>query len=103
MSDLVEMAEGTAAGKQRKLMIALVWLVFVAGLALQAFSPHLTVEHNTFVVSSDSVPAGSVIDPRSLVQRERYFQAASAALVLIGALGLAFAYREVLRRSFSGR
>jgi len=72
-------------------------------LAVQVFSPHLPIEHNSFLVSEDVVPAGSVVDPRALVNRQRSMQATSAVLVLIGVIGLAIWYREALSRSLTRR
>ena len=80
---------------------ALLWLLFCAGLGLQFFSPHLKVEHDSFVIPQSAMKAGSVIDPRALVHRERLIQGASAGLVLVGTIGLAICYREALRRSLS--
>jgi hypothetical protein len=85
----------------RSLLPALLWLSFCAGLIVQIFSPHLPVEHNSFVISAGLVPPGSVIDPRALVSRQRFMQASSAALVLVGAIGLAIWYRETLSRSLT--
>lgn len=82
---------------------ALLWLLFCAGLALQVFSPHLAIEHNSFVILAKDAPPGSVVDPRALVNRERSIQATSAALVLVGAIGLGIWYRESLMRSLSGK
>jgi hypothetical protein len=79
----------------------LLWLVFGAGLTAQLFSPHLPIEHNSFVISGDAVPPGSVVDPRALVARQRFMQTTSAVLVLVAVIGLAFWYREALSRSLT--
>ena len=77
----------------------LLWLVFFLGLSLQAFSPHLAIEHNSFVIPADAASRGSVIDPRALVNRQRFMEGASAALVLAGVVGLGIWYRDELVRS----
>jgi len=87
--------------RRSAVIAALLWLLFCAGLSLQLLSPHLRVEHDTFVIPQTAVKAGSVIDPRALVHRERLIQGASAGLVLVGAVGLAICYREPLMRSLS--
>jgi hypothetical protein len=99
----MDTAPQPTAGKPRRSIIkpALLWVFFGAGLALQAFSPHLAIEHDSFVIPADAVRPGSVIDPRALVKRERLIQGTSAALVLIGVAGLGIWYRESLVRSLS--
>jgi hypothetical protein len=96
-------ANQAIAVKPRRSVVkpTLLWLVFCAGLALQLLSPHLRVEHDSFVIPESAMKAGSVIDPRALVHRERLIQGASAGLVLLGAVGLAICYREPLMRSLS--
>jgi hypothetical protein len=97
--------ETPIANRSRRSILVpmLLWLVFGAGLSVQAFSPHLPIEHNSFVISADVVPAGSVLDPRALINRQRLMQAISAMLVLVGAAGLAIWYREALSRSLTRR
>jgi len=99
----MDTADQTFPAKPRRSVIppALLWFVFCAGLALQYFSPHLAVEHDSFVIPQTAMKPGSAIDPRALVRRERLIQGASAGLVLAGAVGLALWYRELLQRSFS--
>ena len=99
-----EMKEtGSGAGRRGYAVPVLLWLVFAGGLVLQAFSPHLAIEHNSFVITEDSVPRGSVVDPQQLVQRQKAIQGTSAVLVLVGAVGLAYWYRGALRKSLTGK
>jgi hypothetical protein len=96
--------EEKATTRSRKgLITAFFWLLFSAGLVLQVFSPHLAIEHNSFVIPATAVARGGGIDPPRLVARQRAFQAASATLVLIGTIGLAMSYRELISRSLSGK
>ncbi len=94
---------GSSSGKRSFVVPALLWLVFTAGLVLQAFSPNLAIEHNAFVIDENSVPRGSVVDPQKLVNRQKSIQGASAALVIVGAVGLAVWYRRALTRSLTGK
>jgi len=84
-------------------MPLLLWAIFLAGLALQLFSPHLRIAHDAFVISPDLVTPGSVVDPHALVQRERMIQLYSALLVLAGAIGLGLYYRRSLLRHLLGK
>jgi hypothetical protein len=92
----------SASGRRRRiLLLAALWLLFAAGLAMQAFSPHLAIEHGSFVIPESANASGAAIDPRELVQRQRFMQAISAALVVAAVIGLGICYREVLSRSLS--
>ena len=95
--------DDAAAGRQRRRPVVplLLWLVFCLGLMLQAFSPHLAIEHNQFVIPADVMSRGSAVDPRALVNRQRFMEGASAALVLVGAVGLGIWYRDELLRNLS--
>ncbi len=93
--------EKTPSGHRSAFLPASLWIIFCAGLAVQFFSPHLPIEHNSFIISADVVPPGAVIDPRALVNRQRHMQATSAVLVLVGVIGLAIWYREALSRSLT--
>jgi NhaP-type Na+/H+ or K+/H+ antiporter len=87
--------------KRSILLPAALWLLFAAGLILQAFSPHLAIEHNSFVIPESVYAPGSTIDPRALVQRQRYMQGLSALLVVVSVIGLGIRYRRVLSQSLS--
>ena len=80
-----------------------IWTIFLAGLLLQLFSPHLQIAHNAFVIPQDAVRPGMPVDPRSLVQLEKSIQIASALLVLAGATGLALFYRRTLLKYALGK
>jgi hypothetical protein len=77
------------------------WVLFATGLLTQAFSPHLKIKNNGFVVPPSLVSSGAEVQTLELVARERGIQFLSAVLTLGGAIGLALCYREVLlgRRS----
>lgn len=83
----------------RRLLRLLFWAVFALGLVLQAFSPHLKIKDNGFVLPPLS--ADAQLNPIEIVNRERRIQLFSAFFTLAGAAGLASCYREILigRRS----
>jgi hypothetical protein len=78
----------------------ILWAVFAMGLIVQAFAPRLKIENGAFVIpvvlTSSSPPAS----PAELVARERTLQTLSAALTLAGAVGLAYYYRDLIKRRF---
>ena len=80
----------------RGLVPALLWTMFISGLLVQAFGPHLEISENAFVIPSSSVSEGKELDPAKIIARERRLQALSAVLTLSGALGLGLYYRRVL-------
>jgi len=80
-----------------------IWTIFLIGLLLQLFSPHLQIAHDSFVIPQDLVHSGTPLDPHALVQKERIIQSFSALLVLAGAVGLALYYRRTLLKSLSGK
>jgi len=80
-----------------------IWSVFLIGLLLQLFSPHLQIAHDSFVIPQDLVHTGTPLDPHALVQKERIIQSFSGILVLAGAVGLALFYRRTLLLSLSGK
>jgi len=90
-------------GKSSLLVPFAIWSVFLIGLLLQLFSPHLQIAHDSFVIPQDLVHSGTSLDPHALVQKERIIQSFSALLVLAGAVGLAFFYRHTLLKSLTGK
>lgn len=91
----------SARDKRSVLLPTVLWLLFAAGLVLQIFSPHLAIEHNSFVIPESIAAPGSTIDPRALVQRQRIMQGSSALLMVIAVVGLGIRYREALSESLS--
>jgi len=77
-----------------------IWTIFLAGVLLQLFSPHLQIAHNAFVIPPDAIRQGMLLDPTALVRQEKTIQLLSALLVLAGATGLALLYRHTLLRHF---
>lgn len=75
------------------------WALFAMGLLLQVFAPHLKIKDNGFVLPP-SLISGTEIQPAEIIARERRMQFLSGVLTLVGAVGLALSYREVL---FGGR
>jgi hypothetical protein len=73
------------------------WMLFIAGLLVQAFGPHLKIQNNQFVAPPSLVASGQPIRPDELVAHERSLQLLSGVLTLAGALGLAFRYRKTLQ------
>jgi hypothetical protein len=87
---------------QARLLTVLLWLVFCLGILLQAFSSHLEIKHNAFVMPPVKANSGVAMNPSEVVGRERRVQALSGLLVLGGALGLAVRYRRSLSESIFG-
>jgi hypothetical protein len=81
----------------------LLWAVFVAGLLVQLFSPHLKVSNGAFVIPPSLTAEGKNIRPDEIVAKQRHMQLLSAILTVSGALGLAFRYRDTLTRMASRR
>lgn len=79
----------------------LFWLLFGAGLLVQALAPRLKIEGNRFILPQSLVSSAREMRPAEIVERARRMQALSAILTLSGALGLAVNYRKALfgRRS----
>jgi hypothetical protein len=83
----------------RQWRVALCWICFAAGLAVQLFGPRLEISKGVFIVPAAlTVQQGKEFNPEKLIQRERQVQLASAILTLGGAIGLALLYRGVLRK-----
>jgi hypothetical protein len=78
----------------------LLWAVFVVGVLLQAFSSHLKIKNNRFVLPPSLLSSGTEIRPDEIIARERRLQWISGILTLGSALGLAACHRRVL---FGGR
>lgn len=75
---------------------AFFWTLFVAGLLLQAFGPHLKIKDNRFIFPPSLVSAATEIRPDVIVARERKRQFLSAVLTVGGAVGLALCHRKAL-------
>ena len=100
----MDSSERPAPSSKKSLWLPLLlWAIFVAGLALQLFAPHLGIAHNAFVIPPGLATHGSAVDPRALVQKEKMMQLSSALLVLAGAIGLALYYRRSLLRHLLGK
>ena len=89
--------------KPSLLIPSLIWAVFLSGLLLQWFSPHLRIEHDAFVMPQDAAARGVPIDPQALVRRERMIQLSSAFLSVTGAVCLALYYRRSLSSYLPGK
>ncbi len=83
---------------RRRLAPAFLWLLFGAGLLVQALSPGLKIADNAFVIPPSLVAEGGEVHPAEIIERERRFKLLSAILTGSGALGLAFYYRRVFVR-----
>jgi len=79
----------------------LFWVVFCAGLIVQAFAPRLKIVNRAFVIPPDITSRSTSVNPAALVEKERMLQSLSAILTMAGAVGLGFYYRRSLvgRRS----
>jgi hypothetical protein len=80
-----------------------IWAVFVAGLLVQVFAPHLKIANGAFMIPPALVADGNNIHLDQLIQQERRMQMISLILTVSGALGLAFRYRHTLKRSVARR
>jgi hypothetical protein len=103
-SDAVRPMPGNARDlrpRPRRTSAAILWTVFALGLIFQAFSPHLKIVNNAFVMPEAEVKSGVGLLPAAIVNRERKLQALSGSLVLGAALGLAYCYRRNLIDAFS--
>jgi hypothetical protein len=78
------------------------WLMFAAGLALQAMAPRLKIENHAFVMPPTVNVQGATIRPDILVRRERWMQMASGILTVGSALALGFCYRRTLMGALRG-
>jgi len=82
--------------RKARIIPAILWLVFVTGVGLQAAGPRLKIEHRAFVMPPSMMAAGNDVHPDVIVQRERSLQWASGLCTLTGALALAIWYRRNL-------
>ena len=89
--------------KPSLLIPILIWAIFLSGLLLQFFSPHLRIDHDAFLMPPDSTGHGLPIDPQALVRRERMIQLLSAFLSVTGAVCLALYYRRTLLSYLPGK
>jgi hypothetical protein len=78
------------------------WLLFAAGLLVQAMTPGLKIENRAFVMPPTVNVQGENIRPDALVSRERWMQAASGILTVGSALALGFCYRRTLLAAVKG-
>jgi hypothetical protein len=81
----------------------LFWVIFLVGLLLQAFSPHLKIKDNRFVLPPSLISPSTQIRPAEIIARERRMQLLSGVLTLGGAFGLAVVYGKVLFGTRSAR
>jgi hypothetical protein len=77
------------------------WMVFCLGLLLQAFSAHLEIAQNAFVMPPALAASRVGLDPAAVVSRERRLQAVSSLLVLGSAIGLGIYHRRRLIKLIS--
>jgi NhaP-type Na+/H+ or K+/H+ antiporter len=84
----------------RRRCSVLLWAVFVVGVLLQAFSSHLKIKNNRFVLPPSLLSSSAEIRTDEIIARERRLQWISGVLTLGSALGLAACHRRVL---FGGR
>ena len=70
-----------------------------AGLLVQAFSPHLPLAKNGFLLPADILIRHPHLNPEDLIQRQREMMTLSSVLVVGACLGLAFHYRALFVRN----
>ena len=80
----------------RRLLPAVFWVVFLAGLAIEGFAPRLKIENRRFVMPFTLTADSGPLHPDVIVDRERHMQWASGLLTLTGAVSLAIWYRRRL-------
>jgi hypothetical protein len=90
-------------GNRRHVLLGvLLWLIFGAGLLIQAFAPRLKITDNAFVIPPALLSEGNEVQIAEIIRKQRRMQGLSAVLTVSGALGLAFYYyRHVLVRARS--
>ena len=74
----------------------LIWVIFGAGLLVQALGPRLKIRNNTFVIPPSLLSEGKDVRPAEIIAYERSKQLVSGMLTVGGALALALYYRNVL-------
>jgi NhaP-type Na+/H+ or K+/H+ antiporter len=86
--------------KRRRLLLGvLFWVLFGAGLLLQALAPRLKIQDNAFVIPPALVSEGNEIRLEEIITKQRRMQWLSGVLTVSGAVGLAFYYyRHLLAR-----
>jgi len=83
---------------RRRLAGIVFWAVFFAGLLVQFSAPRLKIENRAFVIPAPQA-TDSPVSVAELVTREKRMQMLSAALTVMGALGLAYHYRWMLGKA----
>ena len=78
------------------LLSVCLWIIFVSGLAIEAFAPRLKIENHAFVMPPAFTQHGKQICPDALVDHERRMQWAAGTLTIVGAMALAFWHRRML-------
>lgn len=92
------LAAGKTSARRRGWLPILLWMVFGAGLLIQAFGPRLEISNHAFVIPPSLTAAGSGIRPAEIIAQERRTQLISGMLTLVGALGVALYHRDALIR-----
>jgi NhaP-type Na+/H+ or K+/H+ antiporter len=83
-------------------LAVLFWMLFGAGVLLQAFGPRLEIADNAFVIPAAIISEGNDVPVAEIVRRQRQIAWLSGVLTVCGALGLAFYYyRDVFARARS--
>jgi hypothetical protein len=77
------------------LIKVLFWGLFIAGIVVQILAPNLKIADHKFVMPV-SKPGTEMNAPEVLVKKERRMHLAAALLVVSGASGLGFVYRDFL-------
>jgi hypothetical protein len=88
--------------KRGFLIKTLFWGLFTAGILVQILAPNLKIADHKFVMPVSTGKTDTEINaPGALVNKERRMHLAAALLVLGGALGLGFVYRDFLFKKSS--
>jgi hypothetical protein len=88
--------------RRRVWLAVLFWMLFGAGLLLQALGPRLEIADNAFVIPAAVISEGNDVQVAEIVRRQRQMAWLSGVLTVSGALGLAFYYyRGVFARARS--
>jgi hypothetical protein len=91
--------DGNKSHRRHVVLGVLLWVIFGAGLLVQAFAPRLQIVDNAFVIPPAFLSEGKEVQTAEIIRKERRMQWLSAVLTVSGALGLAFYYyRHIFAR-----
>src|SRR5690348_7619778 len=73
--------------RRHRWLAVLLWMMFGAGVLVQALGPRLQIANNTLVIPPALLSEGATLGPAEIVAHERSKQLLSGMLTVGGALG----------------